>query len=98
MRERLSVGFEVLYGENQKESGASGHVFRNQVGVAYSGVGRGQPVTQFGTWRHGSAWSSIKPVVATAVGALLLARVVDDPALSKAMRKAARAFIKDSAG
>ncbi len=36
LRERLSVGFEVLYGENQKESGASGHVFRNQVGVAYS--------------------------------------------------------------
>jgi len=36
LRERLSVGFELLYGNNQKESGASGHVFRNQVGVAYS--------------------------------------------------------------
>ena len=36
LRERLSVGVEVLYGNNQKESGASGHVFRNQVGVAYS--------------------------------------------------------------
>jgi hypothetical protein len=36
LRERLSVGVEVLYGDNQKESGASGHVFRNQVGVAYS--------------------------------------------------------------
>jgi uncharacterized small protein (DUF1192 family) len=36
LRERLSVGYELLYGNNQKESGASGHVFRNQVGVAYS--------------------------------------------------------------
>jgi hypothetical protein len=36
MRERLSVGVEVLYGDNQKESGHSGDVFRTQVGVAYS--------------------------------------------------------------
>ena len=36
MRERLSVGVEGLYGDNQKESGAPGDVFRTQVGVAYS--------------------------------------------------------------
>ena len=36
MRERLSVGVEALYGDNQKESGKSGDVFRTQVGVAYS--------------------------------------------------------------
>lgn len=36
LRERLSVGIEGLYGDNQKESGASGDVFRTQVGVAYS--------------------------------------------------------------
>ena len=36
MRERLSVGVEALYGDNQKESGDSGDVFRTQVGVAYS--------------------------------------------------------------
>ena len=36
LRERLSVGVEALYGDNQKESGATGNVFRTQVGVAYS--------------------------------------------------------------
>ena len=36
MRERLSVGLEGLYGDNQKESGHSGGDFRTQVGVAYS--------------------------------------------------------------
>jgi hypothetical protein len=36
MRERLSVGLEGLYGDNQKESRRSGDVFRTQVGVAYS--------------------------------------------------------------
>ena len=36
MRERLSVGVEGLYGDNQKESGHSGDDFRTQVGVAYS--------------------------------------------------------------
>ena len=36
MRERLSVGVEALYGDNQEESGRSGDVFRTQVGVAYS--------------------------------------------------------------
>jgi hypothetical protein len=36
MRERLSVGLEGLYGDNQKESGHSGSDFRTQVGVAYS--------------------------------------------------------------
>ena len=36
MRERLSVGVEGLYGDNQKENGRSGDVFRTQVGVAYS--------------------------------------------------------------
>ena len=36
MRERLSVGVEGLYGDNQKESGHSGSDFRTQVGVAYS--------------------------------------------------------------
>ncbi len=36
LRERLSVGVEALYGDNQKQSGASGDVFRTQVGVAYS--------------------------------------------------------------
>jgi len=36
LRERLSVGLEGLYGDNQKSGGASGDVFRTQVGVAYS--------------------------------------------------------------
>lgn len=36
LRERLSVGLEGLYGDNQKSGGASGNDFRTQVGVAYS--------------------------------------------------------------
>jgi len=36
LRERLSVGLEGLYGDNQKSGGASGDDFRTQVGVAYS--------------------------------------------------------------
>lgn len=36
LRERLSVGVEALYGDNQKESRHAGDVFRTQVGVAYS--------------------------------------------------------------
>lgn len=36
LRDRLSVGVEALYGDNQKQSGASGDAFRTQVGVAYS--------------------------------------------------------------
>lgn len=36
LRERLSVGVEALYGDNQQRSGSSGDAFRTQVGVAYS--------------------------------------------------------------
>jgi len=36
LRERLSVGLEGLYGDNQKNSGSSGDTFRTQIGVAYS--------------------------------------------------------------
>lgn len=36
MRERLSVGVEALYGDNQQQSGRSGDDFRTQVGAAYS--------------------------------------------------------------
>ena len=36
LRERLSVGVEALYGDNQQESGKSGNDIRTQVGVAYS--------------------------------------------------------------
>lgn len=36
LRERLSVGVEALYGDNQQQSRSSGDAFRTQVGVAYS--------------------------------------------------------------
>jgi hypothetical protein len=37
-------------------------------------------------------------VVASMVGALMLARAVDDPQLSKAIRKSARELIRGAAG
>ncbi len=36
LRERLSVGVEALYGDNQQQGRSSGDAFRTQVGVAYS--------------------------------------------------------------
>jgi TetR/AcrR family transcriptional regulator, transcriptional repressor for nem operon len=53
---------------------------------------------QLPDWGKTGSRDRAMAILSSIVGALLLARVVDDPALSKAMRKAARAFIKDGAG
>jgi TetR/AcrR family transcriptional repressor of nem operon len=48
---------------------------------------------QFPDWGKPAAHDKAMGVVATLVGALMLARAVDDPQLSKAIRKSARALV-----
>lgn len=53
---------------------------------------------QLPQWGKAGSRDRAMAILGSIVGALLIARLVDDPALSKAMRKAARALIKDGAG
>jgi hypothetical protein len=53
---------------------------------------------QFPEWGKSVAHEKAMGVVASLIGALVLARAVDDPQLSKAIRKAAREFIGRAAG
>jgi TetR/AcrR family transcriptional repressor of nem operon len=49
-------------------------------------------------WGKSAAHDKAMSVVATLIGALLLARAVDDPQLSKGIRKAARELVRSAAG
>ncbi|HYR35107.1 MAG TPA: TetR/AcrR family transcriptional regulator [Burkholderiales bacterium] len=49
-------------------------------------------------WGKSAAHEKAMGILATLVGALMLARAVADPQLSKAVRKAARALARDAAG
>jgi AcrR family transcriptional regulator len=53
---------------------------------------------QFPEWGKGVAHEKAMSIVATLIGALMLARAVDDAQLSKALRKSARELIRDAAG
>jgi TetR/AcrR family transcriptional regulator, transcriptional repressor for nem operon len=53
---------------------------------------------QFSDWGKGAAHEKAMAIAASLVGALLLARAVDDPQLSRAIRKAARELIDATAG
>jgi AcrR family transcriptional regulator len=53
---------------------------------------------QFSDWGKPGAHDKAMSVVAAMVGALVLARAVDDPQLSKAIRKSARELIRGAAG
>jgi AcrR family transcriptional regulator len=53
---------------------------------------------QFPEWGKSAAHEKAMAVVASMVGALILARAVDDPQLSKAIRKSARELIRGATG
>ena len=53
---------------------------------------------QFPDWGKNSAHEKAMAIVASMVGALLLARAVGDPQLSKSIRKSARELIRSAAG
>jgi len=53
---------------------------------------------QLPEWGKSAAHEKAMSVVATLVGALLLARAVDDPQLSKGIRKSARELVRGAAG
>jgi len=53
---------------------------------------------QFPEWGKAAAHEKAMGIVASMVGALTLARAVDDPQLSKAIRKSAREVIRGAAG
>jgi len=53
---------------------------------------------QFPEWGKSAAHEKAMGVVASMVGALILARAVDDPQLSKAIRKSARELIRGATG
>ncbi len=53
---------------------------------------------QFPDWGKNAAHEKAMAIVASMVGALLLARTVEDPKLSKSIRKAARELIRGAAG
>jgi TetR/AcrR family transcriptional regulator, transcriptional repressor for nem operon len=53
---------------------------------------------QFPEWGKSGTHERAMAVTATLVGALLLARAVDDPQLAKSIRKAARELIRAAAG
>ena len=53
---------------------------------------------QFPEWGRGAAHEKAMAVTSTLVGALLLARAVDDSQLAKSIRKAARELIRATAG
>ena len=53
---------------------------------------------QFPDWGKSGAHEKAMAIVPCMVGALMLARAVDDPQLSKAIRKAARGLIRSAAG
>jgi AcrR family transcriptional regulator len=53
---------------------------------------------QFPEWGKQVAHEKAMAIVASLVGALMLARAVDDPQLSKAIRKSARDMIRAQAG
>jgi hypothetical protein len=51
---------------------------------------------QIPEWGKAGSRDRAMAILSCIVGALLVARVVDDAALSRSMRKAARVFIKDA--
>jgi AcrR family transcriptional regulator len=53
---------------------------------------------QLPEWGKSAAHEKAMAVVATLIGALMLARAVDDPQLSKGIRKAARELVRPAAG
>jgi len=53
---------------------------------------------QLPEWGKGAAHEKAMAVTSTLVGALLLARAVDDPQLAKSIRKAARELVRATAG
>ena len=53
---------------------------------------------QFPEWGKAAAHEKAMGIVASMVGALMLARAVDDPQLSKAIRKSARELIRGATG
>jgi TetR/AcrR family transcriptional regulator, transcriptional repressor for nem operon len=53
---------------------------------------------QMSDWGKPGSRDRAMAILGCLVGTLLIARSVDDPELSRAMRKAARAFIRDAAG
>ena len=53
---------------------------------------------QFPEWGKSAAHDNAMGIAATLVGSVVLARAVDDPQLSKRIRKAARELIRASAG
>ena len=53
---------------------------------------------QLPEWGKSAAHEKAMSVVATLIGALLLARAVDDPQLSKGIRKSARELVRGAAG
>ncbi len=53
---------------------------------------------QFPEWGKSAAHEKAMSIVASLVGALMLARAVDDPQLSKSIRKSARELIRSAAG
>lgn len=53
---------------------------------------------QFPEWGKSAAHDKAMGIAATLVGSVVLARAVDDPQLSKRIRKAARELIRGSAG
>ena len=53
---------------------------------------------QFPDWGKNAAHEKAMAIVASMVGALLLARAVGDPQLSKSIRKSARELIRSAAG
>jgi hypothetical protein len=50
---------------------------------------------QLPDWGKAAAHEKAMGVVSTLIGALMLARAVDDPHLSKAIRKAARELVRN---
>jgi TetR/AcrR family transcriptional regulator, transcriptional repressor for nem operon len=53
---------------------------------------------QFPDWGKSAAHEKAMAITATMVGALLLARAVDDPQLSRSIRKAARELVRGAGG
>ena len=53
---------------------------------------------QLPEWGKSAAHEKAMAVVATLIGALMMARAVDDPQLSKGIRKAARELVRPAAG
>jgi TetR/AcrR family transcriptional regulator, transcriptional repressor for nem operon len=53
---------------------------------------------QFPEWGKSAAHEKAMAITASLVGALMLARVVDDPQLSRSIRKASREFIRAASG